>query len=198
MNLCTTESCLGYVNCGKTFATLWCTFHSPIISPFSISERRPLPRVFSFILGSIMWIEVVGRIAGLPSMISFRKYFCPSTVQCSTRGVETVFKKTAIACGRNPSKKVQFLRYAIAVFFKNASTQRVQYRTHTYHNLHSPKFRRRPRSTHLGQARQEGSENTGLPPCGVRTFSTGDKKVGSWTALASKSVGWHLYLKQVP
>jgi len=27
-----------------------------------------------------MWIEVVGGIAGLPSTISFRKYFCPSTV----------------------------------------------------------------------------------------------------------------------
>jgi len=30
-----------------------------------------------------MWIEVVGGIAGLPSTISFRKYFCPSTVPYS-------------------------------------------------------------------------------------------------------------------
>jgi len=47
-----------------------------------------------------------------------------------TRGVEAFLKKTAIAYGRDPSKKVKFWWYAIAVFFKNASTPRVlvQYR----------------------------------------------------------------------
>ncbi|RPA90042.1 hypothetical protein L873DRAFT_1881743, partial [Choiromyces venosus 120613-1] len=80
MNLHTMQSCLRFVNCCKTSATLWCTFHSLIISPFSISERHPIPRVFSFILGGITWIEVVGSIVGLRSMISFQKYFCPITV----------------------------------------------------------------------------------------------------------------------
>ena len=43
----------------------------------------------------------------------------------STRGVEAFLKKTAIASGRDPSKKAKFWWYAIAVFFKNASTPRV-------------------------------------------------------------------------
>jgi len=46
-------------------------------------------------------------------------------VRHSTRGVEAFLKKTAIAYGRDPSKKVKFWWYAIAVFFKNASTPRV-------------------------------------------------------------------------
>jgi len=43
-----------------------------------------------------------------------------------TRGVEAFLKKTAIAYGGDPSKNAKFWWYAIAVFFKNASTPRVQ------------------------------------------------------------------------
>jgi len=43
-----------------------------------------------------------------------------------TRGVEAFLKKTAIAYGGDPSKKAKFWWYAIAVFFKNASTPRVK------------------------------------------------------------------------
>ena len=42
-----------------------------------------------------------------------------------TRGVEAFLKKTAIAYGGDPSKNAKFWWYAIAVFFKNASTPRV-------------------------------------------------------------------------
>ena len=44
----------------------------------------------------------------------------------STRGVEAFFKKTAIAYCGDPSKKAKLGWYAIAVFFKNASTPRVE------------------------------------------------------------------------
>jgi len=47
------------------------------------------------------------------------------TALLNTRGVKAFLKKTAIAYGRDPSKKVKFWWYAIAVFFKNASTPRV-------------------------------------------------------------------------
>ena len=44
----------------------------------------------------------------------------------STRDVEAFLKKTAIAYHLNSRKSTKFWRYAIAVFFKNASTARVQ------------------------------------------------------------------------
>jgi len=50
---------------------------------------------------------------------------CVGLSQAPTRGVEAFLKKTAIAYGRDPSKKAKFWWYAIAVFFKNASTPRV-------------------------------------------------------------------------
>jgi len=45
---------------------------------------------------------------------------------CCTRDVEAFLKKTAIAYRPNPSKKAEFWWYAVAVFFKNASTSRVR------------------------------------------------------------------------
>jgi len=49
-------------------------------------------------------------------------------VACNTtRNVEAFFKKTDIAYHPNPSKKSRFGWYTISVFFKNASTLRVEY-----------------------------------------------------------------------
>jgi len=82
----------------------------------------------------------------------------------STRGVEAFFKKTAIAYCGDPSKKAKLGWYAIAVFFKNASTPRVQYALPPWHyryhpNTHpsQPPCRSFPRSEH----HNSGSNNHG-------------------------------------
>jgi len=50
-----------------------------------------------------MWIEVVGGIAGLPSTISFRKSFCPSTVPtASNNSSEVSLNRIVLICGKRP------------------------------------------------------------------------------------------------
>jgi len=79
----------------------------------------------------------------------------------STRGVEAFLKKTAIAYGPDPSKKAKFWWYAIAVFFKNASTPRVRGGTLDPLVLQSPwcnAMRNEGKSNHMDEGWKLGKE----------------------------------------